>query len=336
MSAGCGPAREAPARHDGQRLPDDAILRVDAHGCLAAANAAALRLWERHPDGLIGQPVQTLLDGLGLCWRDGGKAVRLSESSEPIAGEAEDACGRSLLLRCLPLPHGMGAGGGQWLVVTDLTALRQAERQRDEALRFLAHDGRQSGAAILGMLELARARPAAFPDDVLLPAIAREARDGLDRCERFVATVRAETRPLQTETLDLGATLQLVVDAAWAAARERRVAMRCMGPQADAPCTADRGLLTRALGELLDTAIVHSATRSTLCCGVSHEGARWGIWFEAAPAAAAAALESRLVRSVARRHGGSLETTPAGDGGTAVVITLRLPRTVQKQEPRDP
>ncbi|MDM0014033.1 hypothetical protein QTH87_16475 [Variovorax sp. J22P168] len=332
MSAGWGPARDAPARSDGQRLPDDAILRVDSHGCLATANAAAQRLWGHHPDELLGQPVQPLLDGLGLRWRDGGEALRLSEASEPIAGEAEDECGRRLLLRCLPLPHGIGAAGGHWLVVTDLTALRQAERQRDEALRFLAHDGRQPGAAILGMLELARERPAAFPDDSLQAAIAHEARDGLDRCERFVATARAETRPLHVEPLDLGATLQLVVDAAWAAARERRVAVRCIAPQADAPCMADRGLMTRALGELLDTGILHSTTGSTLRCGVSHEkGARWGVWFEAMPAAAAAALESRLVRSVALRHGGSLETAPAADGST-VVVTLLLPRTVP-QEP---
>ena len=107
-----------------------------------------------------------------------------------------------------------------------MTPLRLAERQRDEALRFLSHDARAACATIIGMVELARASSAALDNDPLLSRIEREARAGLSRCDGFLALARAEAQPLRFEALDLVSLLQQSIDQAWPLARERQVRIR--------------------------------------------------------------------------------------------------------------
>ena len=82
----------------------------------------------------------------------------------------------------------------------DITPLRLAERQRDEALRFLSHDARESGATIQTLLDLARQRPEAFADGSLLPSIEREAQAGLERSDRFVAQARAQAASMTSRS----------------------------------------------------------------------------------------------------------------------------------------
>ena len=205
----------------------------------------------------------------------------------------------------------------------DITPLRLAERQRDEALRFLSHDARAACATIVGMVELARASSAALDDDLLLSRIEREARAGLSRSDAFLALARAEAQPLRFEALDLVPLLQQSIDQAWPLARERQVRIRVASSLAAAPCEADRGLLACALQALLEQALGRCAPGADLHCGVAAEGDRWCVFFDDPGPAPAVELHCRLGRTVARRHGGSLEFRQRPGGGS---IRLRLPK----------
>ncbi|MDM0027514.1 sensor histidine kinase [Variovorax saccharolyticus] len=205
----------------------------------------------------------------------------------------------------------------------NITPLRLAERQRDEALRFLSHDARVACATIIGMVELTRASSAALGLEPLLSSIEREARAGLSRCDGFLALARAEAQPLRLEALDLVSLLQQSIDQAWPLARERQVRIRAESSLAAAPCEADRGLLARALQALLQQALERCTPGADLHCGVAAEGDRWCVVFDGPSPSPAVELHCRLARTVARRHGGSLETEQRPGGGR---LRLRLPK----------
>lgn len=307
------------------RWPDAALL-LDREGRVAAANLAALGRWQRNAEPLPGQHAAALLRDLRRH-EDGAPMLprgALIGGAGPITAHGEDAQGRGVLLRGLPLFDDSQAHDGWLVVVIDITPMHRAARQRDEALRFLSHDARESGATILTMLDLARQRPEAFADGSLLQAIEHEAQAGIDRSDLFVALSRTQVRPLQVESFDLAALLRLVIDASWAKANRRRVGVRFDHARGEAPCAADRGMLTRALDALLDHALGCSPPGSVLRCSLCADGPCWRIAVHEPAAGAPVQLKLQLVRAVAQRHGGTLEIDHAA--GTGCTVTLLLPR----------
>jgi len=316
-----------PWRDNLDHWPDAALL-LDREGRVAVANMAALSRWQRNGEPLPGQHAASLLGELRRC-EDGAPmlphaALDLLGSPRPIAAQGEDAQGRGLLLRGLPLFDDCQAQVGWLVVVFDVTPTPQPDRQRDEALRFLSHDARASGATILTMLDLARQRPQVFAEGSLLRDIEREAQAGIDRSDRFVAFARAQVRPLQITRIDLTALLRLVVDATWAMAKQRQVRVLFDTAPDEAPCMADRGMLTRAMDAMLDHALGRSSPGSALHCSIAADGPWWRIALREPAAGAPEQLKLQLVRAVTQRHGGTLEIDQAADAGC--IVTLVLPR----------
>lgn len=334
-------ARTPPAP-DWRRLRDsldhwpDAALLLDPEGRVAVANLAAQGQWQGGGAPLQGQPADSVLSGLRRRGDGAPLLPRAALHGGPRAtcGEGEDAQGRGWLLRCLPLvEEGQGLHG--WLVVlVDVTLLWLAEAQRDHALRFLSHDARQSATTILAMLDLTRQRPeAAQADGRLLQGIEREAQAGLDRSDRFVRLARTQARPLQIELLDLAALLRMVVDAAWSTAGRQRVRILLRPLPDDAPCIADRGMLTRALGAMLDHALGRSPPGSVLSCAVTADGGQWRVALREPAAGPPVQQALQLARTVAQRHGGSLDIEHAADAGCTVTLVLPRPTAAELAAP---
>ena len=314
----------------------EAALLLDPEGRVAAANPAAQSQWQRGGEPLQGRPAATLLSDLR---RRGDGAPLLSRatlhgSPRTVCGEGEDAQGRGWLLRCLPLVDERQGLHGWLLLLVDVTLLWQAEAQRDQALRFLSHDARESATTILAMLDLARQRPeTAQADGWLLQAIEQEAQAGLERSDRFVQLARTQARPLQTGLLDLVALLQMVVDAAWSAAGRQRVRILLRPLPDEAPCVADRGMLTRAVGAMLDHALGRSPPGSTLSCGVTAHGGQWHVGLQAPDTGAPVPQQLQLARTVALRHGGRLDIEHAADAGCTVTLVLPRPTAAELAAP---
>ncbi|RYY89029.1 MAG: CHASE2 domain-containing protein, partial [Comamonadaceae bacterium] len=180
-------------------LPDPTLI-LDRAGQVFLANLAASRHWQHADAPLLGRDAHALLSD--LHWRSTGLsmlppgALQAAEL-EAIVGEGEDAQGRILLLRCVPFFDATNAHAGWIMALVDVTRMRQAQSQRDEALRFISHDIREPSAAILTILELARTRPEAFTGDELTHRIARQAKTGLELADAFVNLARAEAQPFQ-------------------------------------------------------------------------------------------------------------------------------------------
>jgi len=335
-------------------LPD-ATITLDTCGRVVLANAAAQAYWARDAADMIGTDAHALMAGIrrrttGAPMMPSGA---LLAELQPITGEGADAQGRSLLLRCVPFFDADNAHAGWMIALVDITAMRRAQSQRDEALRFISHDAREPSASILTLLELARQRPDSLGLDALLAAIERKARTGLELADGFVNLARAEAERFQPEVLDLVVLLQQAIDDGWAEASKRQVRVMLASAPEKAPCIADRSLLMRALINVLGNALKYSPQGADLECSVREEDRHWHIALrdhgpgipvelqsqlfqpfhrlhhKAHPEVHGVGLGLLLVRTVVQRHGGKVEVDSAEGEGCTVTLVLPKPTAAE-------
>jgi signal transduction histidine kinase len=152
---------------------------------------------------------------------------------------------------------------GRIVVLSDVTARREAERMKDEFTALVSHELRTPLTSIIGYLELLRDEAAANGDD---PAAAQRTQflAVVDRNARrllrlvgdllFVAQVEAGKLMLEDADVDLGAVARESVEAA--APRARDGGVELMLEAADAPLVrGDRDRLAQALDNLVSNAI---------------------------------------------------------------------------------
>ena len=153
--------------------------------------------------------------------------------------------------------------------------------------------------------------------------------------------------------LDLGSLLQDAVDEFWASAQKRDIALDLRLPLPVAYIRGDQTLLMRALCNLIDNAIKYSPAQTRIECGIDEEPGFWRVGIRDQGLGIAAEDLSRLfepfsrvgietrgdvggaglglafVRTVAERHGGSVDVS--SELGAGSVFTLRLP--IAPEEP---
>jgi CHASE2 domain-containing sensor protein/signal transduction histidine kinase len=265
-----------------QKLMDEAMhtmpvamLICDEEGRIASSNAAAVRLLgggvlpSRHDD-----------DGAGAL-----RGVSLPALIAPMAAtpRADAAAGPSAATHGLHWTarlHGeyltpearvfrleaaaFGAAAPEdraWVIVLpELTAEREAQRQRDEWRRFLSHDLRSPQVTILSLLSMhAEEAGAAPPSADLLQAIRREAERTLALSEGFMDYTEAESNDYRFAETHVGAVLLDARDQAWPYAQANGVRIEARLDESDETVIpADGALLTRAIVNLLNNAIRHS------------------------------------------------------------------------------
>lgn len=253
-------------------LPDATIL-VDCRGDLVLINPAAHALFgSSDAERLEGTPVDTLFSRTV----SGGR-LRFAELEERVPCLVEVALeeiDRHLLVRAVPFQDELGARVGTIIDLADVTALRAAQREREEVLRFLSHDMKSPAASLLGLAQLQR-----DPKRALLPAELCQRLDVLAQrmltlVDNFVALARAESAdPASFDRFDLRDAIQDAYDEVWAAAHARDIILTPRVPDDICMVHGDRQLLARAIINLLSNAIKFSPAGShvELACERSGE-----------------------------------------------------------------
>ncbi len=330
-----------------QQLPSPTFV-CDAQGSVLLANAAAERYTAVAHGTLKGSPLPDLLEE--LVAHDSGQplvtAQRLRAGHVPAQSEGRDPAGRSMLLLAKPFTATQASG---WLMtLVDLTDMRQAQWQRDQAMHFISHDIRAPIASILTLLEMQREYPGQMPQPELMARVERYAQASLALAENFVYLASAKYHAYQYAPIDLVALLEEAVDDAWAAAHGHRIDVVMAPAQEPAYCMGDRALLSRAVANVLGNAIKYSPEGTTIHCAILPRPHHWAIsvrdqghgipaeqqsrLFEpfqrlhshSHPSVAGAGLGLALVHTVVQRHGGSIELE--SEEGAGSEFRLVLPR----------
>ena len=301
---------------------------------------------------VTGLALPTLLQGLRD--RDSGAALltpdSLRSAEAPLHLEGEDRQGRSLMLLRKPLATGTASG---WIItLVDLSAMRQALAQRDQAMHFISHDIRAPIGAIITLLDMreANAGPASAE---LLQRIERYAQSSLTLADDFVHLARAQNQPLRQEAVDLAWVLEQAIDDCWAQAQAQDMELSFLPPEEAAMLQGDASLLRRAIVNLIGNAIKYgrpaqpAAGGTRIECTLAARGNAWALSVRDQGPGIPADQQGRLfqafdrlqnqnnaqtsgvglglafVHTVVMRHGGQIEV--ASSAGAGSMFTLVLP-----------
>lgn len=344
-------ARTAQAYELVNRLVDQlpcAVVLVDGAGVVVRANRAFLALLDLPEPGAIqGVTLARLLHD----WQPSESSTwdKLLQHASTIGAppfETRGPDGQVCLTSVVPTPPDHPhAQGGAIICLLDVTGNKQAERQRDELLGFIAHDIRSPQASLLSLVELHRMSPQSMPTPELLAHVDNLARGTLALSEELIHVMRSESRPLQLQQASLAHLLEsaCLLTQPQALAKHIDLKVSC-ADKLDTHCTLDEGLVQRAIMNLLTNAIRFSPEHSTIEIRLSHEAESWRIEVQDHGEGMSADHLSRLFRrnskvpphtegqqnkgfglglvfvdTVFRRHGGSVrvESTP-GQGSTFI------------------
>ncbi|MBO9708550.1 MAG: CHASE2 domain-containing protein [Caulobacter sp.] len=325
-------------------LPD-ATLVADAERRIIAANAAAQALFKGSPQVLEGGDLAAALNALKPLGRTFPPAWPVeADGGRPIDLHLAD--GRAFQLQSVFRRDETGGDAGWILRLADITPLTAAMRQREQALQLLTHDMRSPQTSILALLATTPGLPADVSE-----RLAACARRTLALADGFVQLARAEVTQAAMEPVDVCDVAAEAVDELWPQCRQRRIEIDQAECETPIMVQADRGVLARALVNLLGNAVKYSpdGSRISVALATVLDGGRTFIDIaitdqgpglspeEAAlafrpfqrfdrpgpDAAGGAGLGLAFVQAAATRHGGSVrcESTP----GRGATFTLRLP-----------
>nr|WP_314438961.1 CHASE2 domain-containing protein [uncultured Brevundimonas sp.] len=327
-------------------LPD-ATLVVSETAQVVMANAQARTLFDR--GDLIGAPLTRLLKAIG----GRGDEDRLNESqtSDASAHAAQIITpnGRRVFVSAAALVDADGAPNGRIVRLADMTELRLAERQREQALQLLSHDMRAPQVSILTLLNGAHDRA----DPAFEQRIADNARLTLTLAEGYVQLARAESQLLGDAVFDLSQALLDAADTLWPQASEKGVVVEAEhdAESIEHLVRGDQGLITRVLMNLIDNAIKFSPIGGVVRCMIATgEEAGVPVWactvrdhgpgmseharsrlFEPFSKGETnrpgAGLGLAFARTVVERHGGHIRCETAPGAGAAFII--HLPQAVE-------
>jgi len=346
-------ARDATARlrHLRQLLSDtiaslpDATLLIDSHGRIELANHAAAELFDASSgQALQGTPVQAHLDPL---LGPAGENFDALARRAPASTEFQDRRGHTLMLRISPFQDSQGVHRGSVLDIADITEVKNAERERDDMIRFLSHDLRSPSSSLIGLAQLLRDPRRAPPPDQAAVRIETLAGRTLALADSFIALARAQfISARRFEPLDLRDALQDALDELWASATARNIRLEAHLPQQAATVMGDRDMLARALINLLGNAVKFSPEGLPVNVILKHSDAQWEIRVQdRGPGIRAdrqdqlferfqrnlsasdtdpggAGLGLAFVRVVAQKHGGSVRYSAVDGGGAEFSLAL--------------
>jgi signal transduction histidine kinase len=183
--------------------------------------------------------------------------------------------------------------------------MQAVQQQREEALRFIAHDVRVPLAAAADMLD-------GPPLDAAEQArLARQVQRAHQLAEGFLLLTRVETpQPLKLQSIELGGLLDQAADALDGALQRAGVKLRRQLGDGPVWVLGDFALLERAAVNLLRNAVQHSATGAEVVLGlVAAQGhARWWV-SDAGPG-----LDAQQQAQLFQRHM-RLDTQPSRTAG---------------------
>lgn len=329
-----------------------ATLVADGAGRVLLANARAAALFDvAAAADLEGLDLARLLGEFQTrpAWQVGDWAARL-------AALRDDAPGLAVAARMAPegdyMVHAAAmtvASQRRLLVsVADIQAVRQAQRQREEALAFVSHDLRAPAQGIVMLVDLRRQGADSRPTDSLLDEIHRLAARTLALSEDFVRAAQADAGPLNRRPVALADLLREALADHQAHAQAAQVALRVEIVD-DTPgrlLDLDPALVVRALGNLVSNALRHSPAGATVEVRGAHRQGQLSLRVrdqgpglsdvqlgQLAQGEEGAAVADRqgvglgllFVQRVARRHQGRLVASRPTDGAGAC-FELLLPQ----------
>ncbi|MGC3964670.1 MAG: CHASE2 domain-containing protein [Rhodocyclaceae bacterium] len=251
----------------------DPLLVSDESGRVRMANRIAQTYFARYGVAVQGESLNFVLTRRLLLPPETLRALSASNPHEPVAFDVpvEELDGRACLVKGAPRVGEGGAFGGWIVTVVDVSTLEQAQREREEALRFMTHDMRSPQSSIISLVDLRRAGH--MDETQTLERIEQHAQRTLSLADGFVNLARARSSDYVLDLIDLRGVMLDAADQLWDRAEARRARIDTAIPDDDCPIDGDGALITRALANIIDNAIKYGPEGGIVRCAMHRDDA---------------------------------------------------------------
>ncbi|MEO8202824.1 MAG: CHASE2 domain-containing protein [Betaproteobacteria bacterium] len=327
-------------------LPEAALV-VDAQLRITLVNAQAASLIGKAAIALGGKRVSEVL---AEVLAQGAPDWNTLIDRAPVAFEARHLDKRDLLVSIVPFSGSEGERRGLLFTLVDVSVLKQAERKRDEYMRFLSHDLRSPLVSITAMLDLRELAPETQKED-FFERIRRSVERSLTLAEDFVQLGRAEgVEESRFTAVDLVDLMAGAIDEAEAQASKKGISLGLAFAPEAALTRGVRDVLFRVFINLLSNAIKYSPDNTRIECTIEPSGDRWrctfadqgyGIAAEDLPklfdrferldaakrrGERGAGLGLAFVKTAVEKHGGRIEVQSEPGKGSRFIVFLPVLR----------
>lgn len=233
------PASEQVARDTVVEELDEAVFIINDADVILDLNAAAAALTARPPGDLLGQPIQTILDGLTQVPEQGTERIDVRTVEGP----------RQFEVTTSSIPDGDGGLLGRTVLFRDVTERETREQQLEVLTRVLRHNLRNDLDTVL-----------AYVEEIEDPTIRKPLRANAKRLDDTAGKARTIEEVLSlssqpTTAVDLGDIIRSVAD------RFRDEHPGCViavGAPDELRIRSHSQLLDRLVTELVENAIEHN------------------------------------------------------------------------------
>ncbi len=241
-------------------LPDPMLVADLKNDILLSNNAANAILGH----SVEGQNLKELLLGYvnETDWEHVAEYLNTAIRAEFVQGDMQAGYteftarnGNSYALRCAAVKSGEGYIRGHVIYMADITAIANAQAEREEVLQLLSHDMRAPQAAILALLEKLPEKTSLGDID---DRIAAQANRTLNLADNFVDVARMKTQEFDPEDILLADLMHEAADGLWPLASARGIEFIFDDRSDDAFVSGERNSLFRAITNLFDNAIKYS------------------------------------------------------------------------------
>lgn len=232
----------------------DAIAVLDQKGHITLTNAKAATLFE---DRFQNAPFAEVL-------------ARIAPTAVPNSGDLALPDGRHLMMKASSFGGEDDQTGGSIVRLADVTAQREAQRQRDEMLEFLSHDMRSPQAAIVALIDHHSSKP-----DSEFPAqrVRQQALASLKLADDFVQLAKLASIEPVFEDIDIVSLANEAIDRCYVPAKAKEVGFARPDDLEDAFALVDGSMLLRAFVNLIDNAIKYGGDQAVVAVNVAADEA---------------------------------------------------------------
>lgn len=246
----------------------DGVLISNSHAQVVLSNPRAS--WYLTGDDHAAINGMSLLDVLSqiklsnnLLWSHTLQQVLITQ--QRVNSEAQHASGRDLMIEISPLHITGEQLPGLVINLSDISRLKESERNRNEVLNFLSHDLRSPLSSMIAMIELTRNKSSIEEIRDMLQNMEKNTYKTLHLAEQFLQLSRANTtQNLQFHDIDFNSLVLNAIDQMWALSSQSQVTMEHYFQQEELWTHAEPDLLERAVTNLLSNAIKHSKPRESV------------------------------------------------------------------------
>jgi len=253
-----------------EQMPDGVII-TNQFGTLVNINNEAIKILNLpESEGVIGKPLLALLDQSDI---DSSilknKIFQSIESYTAFSVQSVTDSGLSIMMKTSPIIDGFQKLSGLIINVTDISLLKEQERQREELINFLSHDLRAPLVSTNSELDLAKSRDQSDEQKVFLERLRTLNSRALSLAEGFVQFTRAENiSELSLEEINLVSICDNAIDQQWALSKKKNITINSYYSSPSIEIMGNFDLIERTFINLISNAIKYSPAHTELTINI--------------------------------------------------------------------